>query len=186
MGLPHEKKHNKPVVVVVNKSDIWLPLLNVPMREHPYVADPTFPVVGLDVGHVEDVSFGLRYLMKQVCPEVVSAVEDFAEHVTYVPVSTIGHSPTRNPATGALEVRPMDIRPHWVSVPFLYVLSKLGLVYRAHPQQEDVPAAAIEARFPGLLVCRLPDGSELEIPEQYSGRVLHDPRTGVPFYLPKV
>lgn len=185
LGIPHGKKYHKNVIVVVNKCDIWQSLLKTPIDAEPFLSDPKFPVNGINTPQVEDVSFSVRWLLQDICPEVVTAVEDFADHVVYVPVSALGHSPTRNPKTLALEVRPIDIRPKWITVPFLYAFSKLGLVYRAKRPSTTHATARVISRFGGRLVCSLPDESEIEVPERYAGCVLHHPQSGIPFIVPK-
>ena len=143
-------------------------------------------IKGLDIGHVEDVSFSLRSLLVELCPELVNSVEDFAERVIYIPISTIGHSPTVNPRLRALEVRPADIKPIWPAVPFLYALARLGMVYRG---MKSVPAhenATLVQRIDGMMFCSLSDGTRLDIPVRYAGRTIHHPRTGIPIAIPKV
>jgi hypothetical protein len=185
VGVPHGTKYRKPVVVVVNKFDIWKGLFPMQVDPEPFISDRKSAVHGVATGYVEDVSFSLRALMIDICPEIVSAVEDFAERVTYIPVSTIGHSPERG-EKGELLVRPGSIRPFWVAIPFLYAFARLGLIYRGdRPIPPGTPTATLLRHVNGLLYCKLKDGSELEISERLAGKMLHHPRTTQPFVVPK-
>ena len=138
---------------------------------------------GLERGHIDDVSFSLRALLRDICPEMVTAVEDFTENVTYIPVSTIGHSPVRK--GDGLYVNPADVRPFWAAIPFLYAFSRLGLIYRAYRRYPDaIPRASLVGRLKDLMFCALPDGSRIEVPARFAGKWLHNPRDGQPFIAP--
>jgi hypothetical protein len=62
--------------------------------------------------------------MLEVCPEIVTAAESFAQRVVYVPVSALGRSPLEHPDNGDLAIRPRDIKPMWATVPLLYGLCR--------------------------------------------------------------
>ena len=65
-------------------------------------------------------------MLRELTPEIVAAAEGFAQDLHFLPVSAIGRSPEVDPMTGALGVRPRDMRPYWVEVPMLYALSRLN------------------------------------------------------------
>lgn len=185
-GTPHNVKLPKTLIVVVNKSDIWGSMLKLPINPNPSAGDTKTPMRGLDIGHIEDVSLSVQYLLNELCPEFVQAAEDFAERIVYIPISCLGHAPRKN-EHGGLDIRPMDLKPFWVSVPFLYAFMRMGMVYRgAYPPPPGTPAARILSRHGGKLQCQLPDGMRLELPERFAGRLLHDPATGSAFVVPKV
>src|SRR5207245_1560450 len=82
-GLPHNAKHNHPLVVVVTKYDAWAQLLG---------GDPKVPAIRndrLDLDCIEQRSKALKELLFRTCPEIVSAAQNFAEQVLYVPVSAL-------------------------------------------------------------------------------------------------
>ncbi len=62
--------------------------------------------------------------MEKLAPEFVNAAEGFAEKVTYIPVSALGHAPEEDPETGMLGVRPQAVTPVWAEVPLLYLLNQ--------------------------------------------------------------
>jgi hypothetical protein len=117
-GLPHDGRHARPLVVVVTKSDVWGHLLENAELPDPWLRKDG--VGGLDADRVELTSRAVRELLARVCPEVVTAAENFAAEVVYVPVSALGNSPVVHPGACQLAVRPADIRPLWVTVPLLY------------------------------------------------------------------
>jgi hypothetical protein len=125
-NLPPNKKHDRPLVVLVSKSDVWGRMLGEDVTSEPLVLPSEsnkYRHARFDIARVDDVSTKLRRLLLQWTPEVVTAAEDFCEHVVYIPVSALGASPEPLPE-GGLGVRPRDIHPHWVTVPILYMLTK--------------------------------------------------------------
>jgi hypothetical protein len=131
IGLSHSAKHDRPLIVVVTKSDVWSHLLPDSNAGEPW-ARVAGPLAGLDMGRIEDQSRSVRTLLTNSCPEVVTAAEDFAARVLYVPITALGTSPETDAATQLPAVRPRDIRPVWVTVPLLVGLREgmPGLVSR--------------------------------------------------------
>jgi hypothetical protein len=94
------------------------------------------PVAGLDMERIESASDQLRALLMRLCPNLVQTAEAIGHEVRYLPVSALGKTPETRPgvlrpsATGGdpgmpVEfIRPRDIRPAWVTVPFLYGLAR--------------------------------------------------------------
>ncbi len=133
-GLSAYQPYDRPLLILVAKSDIWAPLMNDDM-----VSEPIFKVPAgrsaLDVPRIDRTSRHLRKLLLEVAPEIVTVAEDFSRTVIYIPVSALGHSPERRADQGGLVIRPRDIHPHWVTAPVLYALS------RSHPGL--IPAAKL-------------------------------------------
>ena len=122
-SLSTHQKCGRPLLVLVGKSDIWAPLIQgEDLIGEPILRDgkKEAHLSLLDMNRIERVSGRVRELLLQVTPEVVSAAEDFADEVVYVPVSALGHSPEKYPDKSGLLIRPQDIHPHWVTVPLLY------------------------------------------------------------------
>jgi hypothetical protein len=117
-GLSHTAKHNRPLIVVLTKADVWGHLLDDADPSEPWIRIPT--KVGLDLDRIDKRSRDARNLMLRVCPEIVTTAEGFAESVVYVPVSALGQSPVVQPKTGNLAIRPRDIQPTWGTIPLLY------------------------------------------------------------------
>jgi hypothetical protein len=123
VGLSPHKKHDRPLLVIVSKADIWAPLLDASIETEPLISvgDGSAAV---DLPRIEETSRKLRVLLKTWAPEFVAAAEDFCNTVLYVPVSALGRGPELREDTGLLTIRPKDIHPHWVTVPVLYMLAK--------------------------------------------------------------
>ena len=148
-GLSPHKKHNRPLVVIVAKADIWAPLFRLKLDREPVVDVPAGPAgagagagtrPAVDVARVEQVSAWLRRVLLELTPEFVAAAEDFCREVIYVPCSALGSGPRIQQDSGLLAVAPKDVRPRWVTVPLLYGLAKWanGLI----PAAPAAPAPA--------------------------------------------
>lgn len=130
-------KMNRPLIVVLSKCDIWghrLPDL----QKYPFWRTlPGQTLAALDLRVIDLVSQRARELLVQTTPELVDAAEAFAESVTYLPVSALGCLPHLDPATKEFHLKPRQVSPKFVEVPFLYGLyrsvSGLVPVLRAKP-----------------------------------------------------
>lgn len=123
-GLGQNAKHSRPLIVVVTKYDCWSTLLNGKVLESPWATNTTASVSAMRLETIEGISQEIRALLWRLTPELVSAAESFAEHVLYIPVSATGCSPEQDAKTGALGMRPKNIRPQWVEVPLMYALAR--------------------------------------------------------------
>jgi hypothetical protein len=145
LGLPPGKKHDRPLIVIVPKLDAWEPLLQAPVNAEPITPSaPASKLHHVDLAAIEAISTRVRKLLLQITPEFVSAAEDFCSHVLYVPVTALGHPPELDATTGMMGVRPKNIRPKWVTVPFLYMFAKWssGLISANQPARLEVPRVA--------------------------------------------
>jgi hypothetical protein len=124
-------KHNRPLLVILPKSDVWGQLLDEDVASEPILPSAVAgKLAGVDVRRIERVSGKIRTLLLRLTPELVGTVEDLCEHVVYLPVSSLGRSPEESPTSKGLFIRPRDIAPRWVTVPVLYMFAKwaTGLV----------------------------------------------------------
>lgn len=119
-GLSAYQRYDRPLLVLVGKSDIWSGMLPEDIQSEPILAnvDQVTHLGAIDIARVDRVSQALRKLLLDITPEIVSVAEDFSRDVVYMPVSALGHSPEKQ-ETG-LYVRPRDVKPHWVTIPLLY------------------------------------------------------------------
>ncbi len=131
-GLSAYQKYDRPLIILVGKSDIWAPLLKDDVETEPIWIDPTGKrmLAAVDVARIEKVSQRLRALLLDIAPELVTVAEDFCTEVLYVPVSALGHAPQKNDGTAGLAIKPKDVAPRWVTAPLLYSFAKYftGLV----------------------------------------------------------
>lgn len=141
-GLREDQLHQRPLVIVVTKWDAWKDLLPDVDQSDPYKKVEGQSVQSLDIERVKDVSNKVEELLARLCPEIVAAGQGFAEELYFVPVSATGHSPQVDPETGALRMRPIDIKPYWVEVPMMLALHRwtrglVGATYFKHQEPAD-------------------------------------------------
>lgn len=186
-GMRSGTKTAKTLVIVVSKFDVWRGLLDQELPEEPWQWDARFNTCVLDIHLLRDVSFQLRSLLEDICPEMVTTAESFAGEVVFVPNSALGHSPELNPDTGMIGIRPRDVKPFWVSVPMLYFFHEKGfipaLTAARRPPRETAPA---EYKISGDVVfVKLPGREKpLQVPVSYLGYRLRCPGTDLWFDLP--
>ena len=132
-GLGPAEKHDRPLIVVVTKSDQWTALFPPDDPAPPWIRgrDPNVPA-GLDVERVERRSAELRRVLIKYCAEIVGAAEGFTNNVTYIAGRALGPHVEIDPTSGIVGIRPERIKPEWVTVPFLYALTLVlpGLIPR--------------------------------------------------------
>jgi len=131
-GLSREEKLRQPLIVLVGKADVWLPLLpGLSLDDEPWAPapEPDDPTLRVDTARVEAVSARVRAMLAEHVPEFVAAAELYHERVMYIPLTALGQSPVAGPQENLLGVRPRDIRPAWVTVPVLYALSRWSSGY---------------------------------------------------------
>jgi hypothetical protein len=142
-GIPEYERHDRPLLVLVSKYDVWHRLLaDKPIR--PPLLRASDGRYALDEIYIRQVSDAVRKLLWKYAPEFVSTAESFAQKVYYFPVSATGTSPEPIPGTGGLGVRAGNVSPIWVDVPMLFAISqftKAGLISRCvkgnEPSYED-------------------------------------------------
>jgi len=114
-------------------------LIQLDLNQEPIV----FPAAGkegtarVDLSRIESVSAKIRGLLIDTAPEFVTAAEDFCRHVIYIPVSALGRGPEKWDGQEGLFVPAGEIRPKWVTAPFLYMFAKwsTGLIGETESSQ---------------------------------------------------
>ena len=129
----------QPIYVIVTKYDAWSSLLGGRALPDAVFRQGAKPVASLDANLVESTSQQVRELLRQYSPEIVAAAESSAKSVVYIPISSLGRAPEQDKTTGALGIRPKDISPQWVDVPFLYFLSQSypGMIAISRSARQD-------------------------------------------------
>lgn len=125
-----------PLLILVSKWDAWHQLLPGVDMSEPLRQGSRAPVAGLDVERIESASDQLRTLLLRLCPNLVQTAEAIGHEVRYLPVSALGKTPETRPGMNRPAgpngekglpvefIRPRDIRPTWVTVPFLYGMAR--------------------------------------------------------------
>jgi hypothetical protein len=117
-----------PLVVIVTKFDAWKHLLGGQLPAF-HVQPSGSRIAGLRVSVVEEMSRRVRDLILDLAPELVAATERFSRHVYFVPSSATGCAPRvvgRDEQSGkpTYKFRVGDLKPEWVEVPLLWMLSR--------------------------------------------------------------
>jgi hypothetical protein len=148
-NLAQHEHFDKPLVVVVNKYDVWQHLIpEIDFRQKsPYhkLKDGT---IGLNLSMIKAVSDRIRALLEEHAREVVSACMSFCKDVAFMPVSPQGCSPIKGDDE-RLGVLPQQIKPVWAEVPLIYALcrSKAGLIPAIVGRASPAGRAATEAQL---------------------------------------
>jgi len=184
------EQYKKPVVVIVSKADVLGQEILQYLNDNPWYHDKMGGAYSLNYSRLLEVSFIIRAKLCDYAPQVVDAVETFSSDVIYLPVSALGHSPILE-ESGQLAIRPVDIHPFWVEVPFIYVLSKLGYVScimqrnGTHPEPDNCRV------MDGMFHFTNPHtGDRVQLPLSYAGISIQCPKTNkwfrIPDYDPKI
>lgn len=144
-GLPDTAKHDRPLVVIVTKQDVWGHLVPGLTNAEPAFGTGRSGSGVLNLDRIEEQSRAIRALLNDLTPEVVDAAEQFARSVTYVGASALGAAPVRDGTSDLWAVRPRDVRPVGVEVPILYGLNRL--IPRLVPGGRKKSAAAGAAPY---------------------------------------
>ena len=186
LNLSPGQRHSQPLIVLVGKHDIWRSLLGVDIGPAPlYFTDKNDRGV-LSRIQCDSVSLAVRDLLLDLCPEIVATAESNWECVRYFPVSATGCSPTMQPDTGLLAVRPGDIKPAWTETALVWLLSRWRPdwipEWRSQPTDNVVRPTRLR-RSGHLLVADLPGGKTLEAPLDYAGCIVRAIRLGCDVWL---
>ena len=125
LGISTKKLHDRPLVIVLGKADAWIH--NIPevnLKEEPFKVAEEGSHQKLDSKLIRSTSNSCEQWLKEHCPEFVAAAHGFCKDVTFIPVSATGCSPelVTTGKSNFYGVRPSQISPQWVTVPFLYCL----------------------------------------------------------------
>ncbi len=147
-NLAQHERFDRPLIVVVNKYDVWralMPKYDL-QKIAPYrLANDGFMAINRSM--IDEVSSEVRRILLENAPEVVAAVENFCDDVTFIPASPQGCSPELD--QGLLGVRPNQISPIWSDVPLLYAISRakcelVPVITRAAPAVTVEQDASVE------------------------------------------
>jgi hypothetical protein len=142
-GLREGEKHNRPLFVILNKHDCWSKVIARPGKRSPVRKNQ---MAGVNVDDVSDYSGKLRTHLLRTVPELVTAAESFCSRVVYLAATTLGTAPEFR--DGTPYIRPCDIRPDGVLLPFLLglQLTTRGLLEYGGKEDSSTPNAR---RAPG-------------------------------------
>ena len=124
-GLAEHQKSTRPLIVVTTKYDAWSVLTNnAELKTSSIIRGTAAGIGGLDMAKVQRVSAQVRQILTECAPEIVVAADAFSSDVTFLPVSSLGHRPVLDEASGMLGVKPSQVRPMWAEIPLLYAIHR--------------------------------------------------------------
>lgn len=130
-GMSATEKFDRPLIVIVQKFDVWRGLLQKSLKALDGVILPQpGGAARLQLDVLQQVSDVVEELLMRYGSSIVTAARGFARDVIFIPVTATGGSPivTGKGAGGRPELRfdPSQIRPRWVELPFFYALHRAG------------------------------------------------------------
>jgi hypothetical protein len=124
-GMRDTDKSDRPLVVIVTKLDLWESLVPEYRTQSPMVASTRSGASALNLDRIDELSKGIRRLLAEHAPEVITAAESLAKQVTYIGVSALGVTPEHHPQhPDRWAVRPADVQPNGVEIPVLFGLQQ--------------------------------------------------------------
>ena len=116
-GLSVNEKIDKPLGIILGKSDIWMSLLDKSQFKAPIQGNLLKQDALLHNSNL------IRQVLLEIAPNIVANAESISNQVYYFPVSAFGHSPKRLPS-GSLAPDPARIDPYYIEIPTLWALSQ--------------------------------------------------------------
>lgn len=123
LNLPAHARDDRPLVLAVSKADIWGRLIGWDGASEPVSVMGGLP--RLDLARLRETSDRLRTWLAPLAPQIVATIEGLSARVLWLPVSSLGASPSQvQDAAGQVfwGIRPRDVAPRWASVPLLWAL----------------------------------------------------------------
>ncbi len=131
-SMPATEKFDRPLIVIVQKFDVWRNLLQESLNALDEVIQPESDgAAHLQLDVLQQVSNVVEELLMRYGPSIVTAARGFAREVIFIPVTATGRSPVvaGKDARGRPDLRfdPSQIHPRWVELPFFYALHRIGV-----------------------------------------------------------
>lgn len=121
LNLPPGTKIDKPLAIIMTKSDLWQELLG-PEPLHPAVRNNT-----LKLQNIQENSDRLRDFLFRLTPEICTSAESISDNVSYFAVSSFGTTPEEieDELTGQIYIAPTEgkLTPAHVTDCALWVLN---------------------------------------------------------------
>jgi len=127
LKIPQSQRVRKPLIIILPKFDVWSKLTDISIDQEPYDFDAKNTRFQINLSQIDENSNKLKKkLLTQPRPELVATAENLSEFIRYIPVSSLGHSPSliKKDSHVFYGVLPRQIQPKWVTVPLLYVLCR--------------------------------------------------------------
>jgi hypothetical protein len=126
LGMAQGERMDKPLIVIINKYDLWKMDQSIIMCKEPYHLEGEEPRLSIDIKQIEHVSNVLEHVLRSDYPEFTSAADALSEAVIYIPFSGLNLSPncSENITGSSSGLRPHNSLARWSAIPLLYSLAK--------------------------------------------------------------
>ena len=179
-GLPASEKYEKPLIVVIAKFDAIKDSVDFSIDNDDFLLyDEESFEYAFNLGAVTNISFQMRKKLLEIAPELVGAAEAFSKYVYFVPVSAFGCAPSYIDQPGqnnqrVLGIRPVDIKPIWIEVPFLLQLHLHGLLEGKVVEPEGIEDITQYKFIKDVVLFSIPgERVRYELPQNYWGRYIY-------------
>jgi len=180
-GMRATQKYEKPLVIVLAKSDMWEFLLPPAITTLEFCSyDEETMTHKMDMDKIMTLTYHARKLLSNFIPELISTAESFAREVYYIPVSSLGCAPELIDTTGGIGIKPCNINPKWVELPLLVLLSLHGYIKMHSPQSTQNTDLISKYRITGdAIVFEMPGKkTRVQLPCNFLGHRIFMPEMG--------
>jgi hypothetical protein len=119
LKLPPDRKPDTPMAVVVGKHDAWSNAFSLGDLK------PEINNGRIDLKAIDENSDKLRALLRETCPNIVSAAESISRTVRFFAASSFGHTPVKIDADH-IAPDPKRLSPESVDLPLIWLLAKMN------------------------------------------------------------
>ena len=185
-NLTNSKKINIPLLVCVQKFDVWRKLLpawaRIDSSSIEFIkADDTS---GLDIAELISNSLLIRAFISDISPSFVTMAEANFTSVRFFSVSAFGCSPISGEGN-LMHIRSGDLQPFRVTDPILWFMRKLGLIRAAIKKNQCSNVAEVVSSDNEGFVVKFPDsGKRIKLDWEYAGLLVQDPWNGEDVIIP--
>jgi|688.fasta_scaffold18780_7 hypothetical protein len=185
-NLTNSKKINIPLLVCVQKFDVWRKLLpawaRIDSSSIEFIkADDTS---GLDIAELNSNSLLIRAFINDISPSFVTMAEANFTSIRFFSVSSFGCSPVLG-LEGLIVVRSGNLQPFRVTDPILWFMRRLGLIRAAIKKNQCSNVAEVVSKDSEGFVVKFPDsGKRIKLDWEYAGLLVQDPWNGEDVAIP--
>lgn len=186
-NLTKSEKINCPLLVCVQKFDVWRKLLPAWARIDSSSIEfiKANDTSGLDIAELNSNSLLIRAFINDISPSFVTMAEANFSSIRFFSVSAFGCSPEFSGSEGKVGIRPGNLTPFRVTDPILWFMRKLGLILAAFKKNQCSNAAEVVSKDSEGFVVKLPDsGKRIRLDWEYAGLLLQDPWNGEDVLIP--
>ena len=186
-SLTHSEKINIPLLVCVQKFDVWKDLLPKWAEIEDNTIQP-FDKLGTSAVNFPEIncqSLLIRAFINDISPSFINNAESNFTSIRFFSVSAFGSSPEFSESEGNFGIRSGNLQPFRVTDPILWFMQKLELLRSAIGENNCSNTAKVISKDNEGFVVRFPDsGNRVKLDWQYEGLLVKDPWNGKHVAIP--